>query len=118
MVSLIHLEQPDHAYFFGFAQTDGHLHAGVGQKGRLEIEVSVRDDSVLRGFSELFPVYSSTRYRDRTTNFGRYRSAVWAVCDLAFRRELAELGFLRGGSRRPSLRRTHPSVLGTIYAGS
>ncbi len=105
-VPLIDLEEPDHSYFFGFVQTDGHLYAGIGQKGRLSIEVSARDDSVLRTFSELFPVYSSMRYRDRTTNFGRNRSAVWTVCDLAFRRELAELGLPSG---RKSATVTPPS---------
>ena len=104
---LIDLEQPDHAYFFGFCQTDGHLYAGKGQKGRLSIELSVRDESVLHAFSEMFPVYSSTRYRDRTTNFGPHRSVVWTVCDLGFRRELIGLGLPPG---RKSATVTPPSL--------
>lgn len=90
------LERPEHAYFFGFAQTDGSLSAGVGQKGRLSIELSERDDAILHSFVTLFDVYSRVSYRQRVTNFGAHRSAIWALCDLTFRRELLALGFPAG----------------------
>ncbi|MGY1746773.1 LAGLIDADG family homing endonuclease [Blastococcus sp. SYSU D00695] len=90
------LRIPAHAYFFGFAQTDGCLYAGVGQKGRFSIELSVRDEAVLHAFAGLFDVYSRVSYRERTTNFGPHRSAVWTVSDLAFRRELVGLGLPSG----------------------
>ena len=88
--------RPDHAYFFGFAQTDGNHYAGAGQKGRLTIELSERDDAVLHAFTALFDVYSRVSYRERTTNFGPHRSATWTISDLAFRRELLELGLPTG----------------------
>ena len=113
-VPLIDLEQPDHAYSFGFVHTDGHLYAGKGQKGRLSIEVPARDDGVLHAFSALFPVYSSIRHRDRTTNFGPYRSAVWTVCDLAFRRELVELG-LPPGRKSTTITPPNPPVSARDY---
>ncbi len=90
------LRRPAHAYFFGFAQTDGCLYAGRGQKGRFSIELSVRDESVLHSFAALFDVYSRVSYRERRTNFGPHRSAVWSVSDLAFRRELVDLGLPSG----------------------
>ncbi|WP_034511498.1 LAGLIDADG family homing endonuclease [Blastococcus sp. URHD0036] len=90
------LRLPAHAYFFGFAQTDGCSYAGSGQKGRFSIELSVRDEAVLHSFAALFDVYSRVSYRDRTTNFGPHRSAVWTVSDLAFRRELVDLGLPSG----------------------
>jgi hypothetical protein len=92
----IDLSRPDHAYFFGFAQTDGSHYAGTRQRGRLTIEVSQRDESVLHSFTALFDVYSRVSYRERTTNFGTHRSATWTVCDLAFRRELVQLGLSAG----------------------
>jgi hypothetical protein len=55
-----------------------------------------RDDAVLHSFVALFDVYSRVSYRERVTNFGAHRSATWTVCDLAFRRELAELGLPAG----------------------
>ncbi|TKJ28360.1 hypothetical protein [Blastococcus sp. CCUG 61487] len=90
------LTKPDHAYFFGFAQTDGSHYAGTGQRGRLTIELSRRDEAVLHSFSGLFDVYSRVSYRERLTNFGAHHSAVWTVCDLAFRRELVALGLPAG----------------------
>ena len=96
MVRHIDLTRPDHAYFFGFAQTDGSLYAGIGQKGRFAIELSQRDEAVLHSFRSLFDVYSRVSYRERTTNFGPHRAAVWTVSNLAFRRELIELGLASG----------------------
>jgi hypothetical protein len=90
------LDIPTHAYFFGFAQTDGSLFAGAGQKGRFSIELSVRDEAVLHSFATMFDVYSRVSHRERTTNFGPHRSAVWTVSDLAFRRELVHLGLPTG----------------------
>jgi hypothetical protein len=85
-----------HAYFFGFAQTDGSHYAGTGQRGRFTIEPSDRDEAVLHDFSKLFNVYSRVSYRERVTNFGPHRSATWTVNDLAFRRELTDLGLFAG----------------------
>jgi hypothetical protein len=90
------LMRPEHAYFFGFAQTDGSHYAGTGQRGRLTIELSQRDEAVLHSFAALFDVYSRVSWRERTTNFGAHRSATWTVCDLEFRRELVELGLPTG----------------------
>jgi LAGLIDADG-like domain len=87
---------PAHAYFFGFAQTDGNHYAGTRQRGRLTIELSERDDAVLHSFTGLFDVHARVSYRERITNFGKHRSATWTVCDLAFRRELVELGLPTG----------------------
>ena len=88
--------KPAHAYFFGFAQTDGSHYAGAGQKGRFTIELSGRDDAVLHAFASLFDLYSRVSYRERVTNFGPHRSATWTVNDLGFRRELVELGLPAG----------------------
>ncbi|WP_206340102.1 hypothetical protein [Blastococcus litoris] len=90
------LTQPAHAYFFGFAQTDGSHYAGTRQRGRLTIELSECDDALLHTFTTLFDVHSRVSYRQRTTNFGAHRSATWTLCDLAFRRELTELGLPPG----------------------
>ena len=87
---------PAHAYFFGFAQTDGNHYEGTRRRGRLSIELSERDEAVLHSFASLFGVYSRVSYRERLTNFGPHRSAIWTVCDLAFRRELVELGLPAG----------------------
>ena len=92
----IDLTKPAHAYFFGFAQTDGNHYAGTGQKGRFSIELSDRDEAVLHEFSRLFDVYSRVSYRERVTNFGPHRSVTWTVSSLEFRRELTDLGLSAG----------------------
>jgi hypothetical protein len=95
-VAHLDLTLADHAYFFGFAQTDGSHYAGTRQRGRLTIELSQRDEAVLHSFAALFDVYSRVSYRERVTNFGKHRAAVWTLCDLGFRQELTELGLPAG----------------------
>ena len=63
------LEDPRYAYMFGFLQADGHLAAGPGRKGRLSVEINVRDIAILREFQRLTPYHSSITERVRSTNF-------------------------------------------------
>ncbi|MER6301125.1 LAGLIDADG family homing endonuclease [Kitasatospora sp. NPDC001539] len=87
------LERPEHAYMFAFLQADGHLAQGVGNKGRLTVELSARDAPILEEFQRLCPFYSSIRYRTRSTNFGaEHTSATSTVSAREFREELRELG--------------------------
>lgn len=87
------LERPEHAYMFAFLQADGHLTQGVGNKGRLAVELSARDAPILEEFQRLCPFNSSIRYRTRTTNFkADHTSVMWTVCAREFREELQALG--------------------------
>lgn len=92
------LTRDDHAYFFGFFQTDGHLSAAPRGRGRAAIELSARDIDILHAFSGLFPdVPSSVTERTRATNFSpEYRSAVWSAQIRSFRQELVALGVPAG----------------------
>lgn len=90
----IHLTDPHHSYFFGFVQGDGHLYRQKGHpnKGRLSVELSVRDQDILFRFKDMFPD-SSIRYRERDTNFrDDYVCAIWTLCGQAFREEIELLG--------------------------
>lgn len=91
---MIDLGVEEHAYFFGFFQTDGSLYAGRGRKGRASVELSARDVHVLHAFSALFPqVASSVTLRSRRTNFAlKHDAAVWSASGMAFREELVALG--------------------------
>lgn len=93
-MSHLDLTRDEHAYFFGFFQTDGHLFAGPGRKGRAAIEVSARDIDTLQAFGGLFPdVPSSVTERTRATNFSpEHRSAIWSAQVRSFREELIALG--------------------------
>ncbi|MBT2676445.1 LAGLIDADG family homing endonuclease [Streptomyces sp. ISL-14] len=91
------LTVPEYAYMFGFLQADGHLAKGVGQKGRLTVEINARDVELLRKFQKLTPYYSSITERTRSTNFAEtHRSAVWSLCSLEARTKLNELGLPYG----------------------
>ncbi|MFJ9179120.1 LAGLIDADG family homing endonuclease [Streptomyces sp. NPDC102360] len=91
------LDMPDYAYMFGFLQADGHLGQGPGQKGRLTLEVSVRDIDLLYRFKQLTPYDSSVTERIRSTNFAEsYHSATWRLCSSEARATLNGLGMPYG----------------------
>ncbi|MGA5049312.1 hypothetical protein [Streptomyces arboris] len=102
------LEDPRYAYMFGFLQADGHLAPGTGRKGRLSVEINVRDITILREFQQLTPYNSSITERVRSTNFAeRHHSATWTLCDLEARTRINGLGLPYG---RKSKRITPPRV--------
>ncbi|MFD3588929.1 hypothetical protein [Streptomyces sp. NPDC058683] len=102
------LAAPEYAYMFGFLQADGHLHQGVGQKGRLTVELSIRDVDLLYRFKSLTPYYSSVTERTRSTNFAEnHHSATWTLCSLEARTKLNQLGLPYG---RKSQQISPPSV--------
>lgn len=92
-MGFLDLTRPDHAYLFAFLQCDGHLTENTRNRGKLSVELSIRDVVLLKQFQEIVPYYSSITTRTRSTNFAKhYASAVWTVCALQARRELVELG--------------------------
>jgi hypothetical protein len=102
------LQDPRYAYMFGFLQADGCLTQGVGQKGRLTVEISIRDIGILRQFQRLTPYNSSIRERTRRTNFAEaHHSAIWTLCSLSARTQLNRLGLPYG---RKSTKITPPRV--------
>ncbi|MFE2845068.1 hypothetical protein ACFXKS_16150 [Streptomyces scopuliridis] len=104
----MNLEDPDYAYMFGFLQADGHLAQGVGQKGKLSVEINVRDIEILREFQRLAPYNSSITQRTRSTNFAEiHHSATWTLCSLEARTTLNRLGLPYG---RKSKKITPPRV--------
>ena len=91
------LEDPNYAYMFGFLQADGHLYQNTRNRGKVTIEVSARDISLLQQFSRLIPFYSSVTTRTRRTNFSKeHVSACWSVYDQRFRQGLLNLGLPAG----------------------
>ncbi|MDQ0599893.1 hypothetical protein QF037_004238 [Streptomyces canus] len=91
------LTVPEYAYMFGFLQADGHLQQGVGQKGKLTVELNARDIALLRTFQKLTPYYSSVTERTRSTNFAEtHSSATWSLCSLEARTKVNELGLPYG----------------------
>ncbi|MFD8288181.1 hypothetical protein ACFV2B_08100 [Streptomyces lavendulae] len=91
------LQDPRYAYMFGFLQADGHLSQQSRQRGRLTVELNVRDIDLLREFQRLTPYNSSVSERTRSTNFAESsHTATWAVCALEARTIVNELGIPYG----------------------
>ncbi|UTT57834.1 hypothetical protein [Cellulosimicrobium cellulans] len=89
--------RPEIAYLVGLLQTDGCHDGDPDRKGRIALELAVRDRDVLDGISSLLPCYSSVRLRHRTTNFSSdHVSATLGFFDQTARRELAALGVTPG----------------------
>jgi len=88
---------PELAYFFGFAQTDGHLRQGTRNRGSLSIGLSSKDRWILEQFVPLIPFNSSVHDRVADTNFkAAYHSSTLTVHALEFRTELNRLGIPYG----------------------
>ncbi|WP_329099743.1 LAGLIDADG family homing endonuclease [Streptomyces sp. NBC_01439] len=91
------LTDPRYAYMFGFLQADGHLSQQSRQRGRLTVELNVRDIDLLHEFQRLTPYNSSVTERTRATNFASAsHTAVWACSALEARTIINELGIPYG----------------------
>ncbi|MFJ6483817.1 LAGLIDADG family homing endonuclease [Streptomyces sp. NPDC091682] len=91
------LTDPRYAYMFGFLQADGHLSQQSRQRGRLTVELNVRDIDLLHEFQRLTPYNSSVTERTRATNFASAsHAAVWACSALEARTIINELGIPYG----------------------
>ncbi len=97
---ILDLTRDDHAYFFGFLQTDGHHQGYPGRKGgSVRINLAERDVDILYKLQELIePIYSSISSRTCTTQYAPrgFQVATWIVCNYALRQELLRLGLPTG----------------------
>lgn len=93
-LNLFDLTRPFDAYFFGFAEADGHLCETTRNRGRLTIELAAIDEQFLVMLQQRLPVKSTIRHRMRTTNFSAaHRSVALTISHLSARRSLTSLGF-------------------------
>jgi hypothetical protein len=77
---------PEYSYFIGFIQADGHLQKNTRNRGKLTIEISVRDIDILNKFQKIIPVNSTMYTRVRQTNFSNSHTGVTLnVFDKEFR---------------------------------
>ncbi|MFD3747227.1 hypothetical protein [Nocardia sp. NPDC058633] len=90
-------EMPAVAYAIGLLQADGWHEGNLDRKGRISLEVAVRDESVLTHLAQALPCYSSIGHRSRATNFSPHsETATLRFYDRATRRAFAELGVTVG----------------------
>ncbi|WP_338697599.1 hypothetical protein V2W30_17305 [Streptomyces sp. Q6] len=88
---------PEYSYMYGFLQMDGHLSRQSRDRGRMTVEINIRDIEILRSFQKLTPYNSTISERVRSTNFATsHHSAIWTLCSLEARTKLNELGLPYG----------------------
>ncbi|VFB01930.1 LAGLIDADG family homing endonuclease [Nocardia cyriacigeorgica] len=92
---------PGVAYMIGLLQTDGSHEGSIDAKGRVSLELAIRDERILERIAEILPCYSSINYRTRSTNFANnYQTATLRFYDQGVRRSIAGLGVLPGAKSR------------------
>ena len=95
------LQVPELAYLFGFLQADGSLSKGTKNKGRMCVELNIKDAEILEKFKSLVPVYSSIGFRQRDTNFKKgVESVLWRFYDQDLRGILNDFGLPYGNKSR------------------
>jgi intein/homing endonuclease len=67
---------PENSYLIGFVQADGSLYQNTRNRGKLSVEISIRDIDILQKFQPLIPFHTSLRERVRTTNFSENHHSV------------------------------------------
>lgn len=97
----IDLNDSKQAYMFGFLQADGHLSKDTRNRGKLTLELRTEDESILKEFKAIIPVYCSIRRRERDTNFKkRFSSSILTVYNKDFREEINDLGIPYGSKSK------------------
>jgi hypothetical protein len=93
----IDLTKPFWSYVFAFFQADGHLRQGTRRRGRLSVEIQLRDKPMLEAIQKGISCNSSIYMRTRDTNYKKdYTSCCLNIYDLAFRQSLIALGLPTG----------------------
>ncbi|WP_157124890.1 LAGLIDADG family homing endonuclease [Nocardia pseudovaccinii] len=92
---------PAVAYIIGLLQTDGTHEGSLDGKGRVSLELAIRDEDVLPRIAEVLPCSSSIGHRTRATNFeDHYQTATLRFYDQGVRRAIANLGVSVGKKTR------------------
>ena len=93
----LNLNLPEHAYLFGFIQTDGSLQQNTYNRGKLTIELNIKDSDILYKFGKIIPFSYNISERIRDTNFkNNHHSIQLTVYHLNFRNELVKNGIPYG----------------------
>jgi hypothetical protein len=88
---------PEFSYIVAFLQSDGHHSEGTRNKGRIQVELNIRDVDILEAMRTHIPYNTSLRFRTRDTNFSaNYTSAILSIHAQEARATLKDYGVLVG----------------------
>jgi hypothetical protein len=82
------------SYIIGFLHSDGHLYETTRNRGKISIELNIRDMDILLKLQSL--IGGKLRKRKRTTNFGYIHSCILEVHSLETRSKLKKSGLIVG----------------------
>ena len=81
------------SYLFGLLITDGHLSLSSRNRGCVSLEVSVKDEDIIKKLVDKIPG-SKIHYRERNTNFlNNYKTCIFSNHHLEFRQYLIDNGY-------------------------
>lgn len=87
-------------YFIGFFQTDGNLYETTRNRGKIVLEISNRDEDILKKIKSVLTVKSSLLVRTRNTNFKEnYCTSRLVIYDLTFREKIKEFCSITAGKK-------------------
>lgn len=95
-MTYLDLTIPEHAYFFGFLQTDGHVYEGTQNRSKITIEIKHIDKNIIDKIHKMLPLKTSIYERKATTNFGYLHSVGLRICNRQFTDEIKLLGIPAG----------------------
>ena len=81
------------SYIFGLLGADGSLYLTTQNRGKMTLEVNIKDKDICEKLFHIIP-NSSVTERTRNTNFkDEYHSVVFSNHQLSFRQEMIDFGF-------------------------
>lgn len=82
------------SYFYGLLQTDGSLSEETRNRGKISLELNIKDEDILLKINELLKVNSYITERTRKTNYSENSTTVsLKIYDLGFRNYIKNQGF-------------------------
>lgn len=98
---------PVESYIYGLLLADGHFSEDTRNRGRIDIELSVRDEDIIDTLCLL--LNTNKYYRHRATNFkADYNSVGTRICKLPIREIFKSLGFPVGNKSLSAKPPTRP----------
>lgn len=84
------------SYLIGLLQTDGNLYETTRNRGRISLEIGIKDQDIIKKITKIIPVNYSIKERTRQTNKGYIHLISLRIHDLSFRNLVKKWGVPAG----------------------
>lgn len=103
----------DFSYLIGLFQTDGSLSEDDRNRGKLRLELNIKDEDIIYKITKLIKYNYKINKRERITNFGKSETIMITVNDINFRNLLKDWGIPVGKKSQtisPPIHKTELSI--------